>query len=100
VSGSTAEDRRLCPTRASGAQPLIVHSISIDTCCDRQRRTYHKCFTCAWRGLAAGASLPPEVAAAVQRTTPVVDPAAAAKKPKPDKRGPAPVARPKVSKAV
>jgi hypothetical protein len=78
---------------------LIVHSISVDTCCDRQRRTYHKCFTCAWRGLAVGASLPPEVAAGLQRTATVVDPAGA-KKPKPDKRGSAPVARPKASKTV
>lgn len=54
----TADDRRLCPTRAGGAHSLIAHWITPATCLERQRRNYHKCFTCQYRGLAASAILP------------------------------------------
>jgi hypothetical protein len=38
-----------CPTRQDGADPLIAHGISQGTCMERQRRHYHKCYTCALR---------------------------------------------------
>ena len=50
--------RRLCPTRTNGANSLIAHWITPDVCLTRQRTGYHKCFACAYRGLAAGAVLP------------------------------------------
>lgn len=53
-----ASQRRLCPNRSSGAHSLIAHWITPDTCLTRQRQGYHKCFTCAYRGLPAGAVLP------------------------------------------
>lgn len=97
MTGSTGGERRACPTRTSGPQPLIVHSIGCDTCSERQRRGYHKCPTCAWRGLPAGATLPPEFATFVPRPAPLESPPA--KKPAKEK-APSPVARPKISKAV
>jgi hypothetical protein len=51
-------DRRLCPTRANGAHSLIAHWITPATCLERQRRSYHKCFTCQYQGLSASAVLP------------------------------------------
>ena len=53
-----ADDRRLCPTRTSGAYSLIAHWITPATCFERQRRSYHKCFTCSYRGLGASTLLP------------------------------------------
>lgn len=44
-----ADPHRQCPTRADGADPLIEHEIPQGMCMDRQRRHYHKCFTCAHR---------------------------------------------------
>jgi len=55
LADTPADDRRQCPTRASGAQPLIAHHITFATCLERQRRNYHKCFTCSYRGLGANA---------------------------------------------
>jgi len=52
VAQEQAEFRQ-CPTRASGAAPLIAHWIAPGSCLERQRRNYHKCFTCAFRGLSA-----------------------------------------------
>lgn len=54
----TLERRRLCPTRCGGAHSLIAHLITPATCLERQRSSYHKCFTCEYRGLAADALLP------------------------------------------
>lgn len=66
----TADVRRLCPTRASGAHSLIAHWIAPSTCLARQRANYHKCPTCQYRGLGAEARLsqpvkppPPELPA-------------------------------------
>lgn len=53
-------DRRQCPTRPSGPIPLIAHWITLGTCAERQRRLYHKCFTCAYRG--KGANETPRIA--------------------------------------
>ena len=64
-----ASQRRLCPTRSNGAHTLIAHWITPDTCLARQRQGYHKCFACAYRGLAAGAVLP-----AARATTPEDEP--------------------------
>lgn len=52
-----AENRRLCPTRTTGAHPLIAHWITPDVCLALQRKGFHKCFTCAYRGLSAAAVL-------------------------------------------
>jgi hypothetical protein len=57
VPEPAVENRRLCPTRTSGANTLIAHWITSDVCLALQRRGYHKCFACAYRGLAAGAVL-------------------------------------------
>jgi hypothetical protein len=54
-----ADDRRLCPTRSNGAHSLIAHWITPATCLERQRRNYHKCFSCEYRGLSAQAVLTP-----------------------------------------
>ena len=53
-------DRRQCPTRPSGPVPLIAHWITFGTCTERQRRLYHKCYTCSYRGKSANE--PPVVA--------------------------------------
>lgn len=55
----SADDRRLCPTRTSGAHSLIAHWITPATCLERQRRGYHKCFSCSYLGLSVDATLPP-----------------------------------------
>lgn len=57
VPEPTVENRRLCPTRTNGAHPLIAHWITPDVCLGLQRKGFHKCFTCAYRGLAASAVL-------------------------------------------
>lgn len=67
----TVENRRQCPTRPDGAHSLIAHWITPAVCLDRQRHNYHKCFTCQYRGLAAGAVLP-----AASRIEPASTPAA------------------------
>jgi len=46
------ESIRKCPTRADGADPLIAHGIPSATCQERQRKHYHKCYTCAHRSAA------------------------------------------------
>lgn len=51
--------KRLCPTRTSGAISLIAQWITPTTCLERQRRNYHKCFTCQYQGLSAEAILTP-----------------------------------------
>lgn len=58
-----SEDRRLCPTRTGGADPLIAHLITLATCQERQRGQYHKCFTCSFRNAVANpAPRPPKIA--------------------------------------
>ena len=53
------DEYRPCPTRTSGPPPLIVQLITPATCLERQRRQYHKCFTCAYRGVGAAQVKPP-----------------------------------------
>lgn len=38
---------RACPTRIDGAIPLIQGRVTPSQCQAKQRRMYHKCFTCA-----------------------------------------------------
>ena len=71
MAESTA-DRRQCPTRSNGAAPLIAHWITPPTCLERQRRNYHKCFTCLYRGLGANQVLPVLPALPVPRIAPAV----------------------------
>jgi hypothetical protein len=68
------EDRRLCPTRSSGAHSLIAHWITPGTCLERQRRNYHKSFSCSYRGLGAEAVLPPPAPPPPPASMPVVVP--------------------------
>ncbi len=49
---------RACPTRSDGVAPLIVHWITPPICLERQRRNYHKCPLCQYRGLGAKDKLP------------------------------------------
>ena len=51
-------DHRQCPTRADGVVPLIAHWIQPATCLERQRKNYHKCFLCLYRGKGADLRLP------------------------------------------
>jgi hypothetical protein len=37
-----------CPTRTDGAAVLFAHKVTQAQCQDRQRGSYHKCFTCAF----------------------------------------------------
>lgn len=56
---------RQCPTRPDGGEVLIEHRISGSTCQARQRKTYHKCFSCVHQSgaLVQGtAALPPREA--------------------------------------
>ncbi len=46
------EPTRQCPTRTDGADSLIAHEIAPGTCQERQRKHYHKCYTCAHRNAA------------------------------------------------
>lgn len=43
---------RQCPTRPAGAEVLIEHRIHSVTCQERQRKLYHKCFSCVHRNAA------------------------------------------------
>ena len=73
---NASESLRSCPTRADGAEVLIAHSISGEICHERQRRLYHKCFTCAHLGQAASAgasALPPRSPLHRGATPPVAD---------------------------
>lgn len=41
-------ESRSCPTRVDGAATLFAHRLSTAQCKARQRKLYHKCFTCAF----------------------------------------------------
>lgn len=78
------ERRRLCPTRSGGGHSLIAHLITPAACLERQRSNYHKCFACAYRGLAADAVLQePSRVEAPEPAAPAATPAAPARKKKP-----------------
>jgi hypothetical protein len=83
----TVENRRQCPTRVQGAHSLIAHWITPAVCLDRQRRNYHKCFSCEYRGMAAEASLPPALRGTPPRSAPVAVPVRKAKSKKATKAG-------------
>lgn len=38
---------RACPTRIDGVTPLFQHKVTVPQCQSKQRKLYHKCFTCA-----------------------------------------------------
>lgn len=40
-------DTRACPTRMDGGTPLFQHQVTVPQCMSKQRKLYHKCFTCA-----------------------------------------------------
>ena len=44
---------RQCPTRPDGAEVLIEHRINGGTCQSRQRKHFHKCYSCVHRNSAA-----------------------------------------------
>lgn len=46
---SMSEQSRSCPTRADGTEVLIAHRITEQTCQERQRGMYHKCYSCVFR---------------------------------------------------
>jgi hypothetical protein len=50
-----------CPTRRDGAEPLIEQVVTIGMCQGRQRRSYHKCWTCVRRNGAAKAEPAPSL---------------------------------------
>ena len=60
-----SDQSRNCPPRADGAEVLIAHTISLQTCQDRQRGMYHKCYSCSFNNTASpqgkpqGAGQPP-----------------------------------------
>jgi hypothetical protein len=48
MSDATTPDLQMCPTRIDGAPVLFAHKVTQGQCQDRQRGSYHKCFTCAF----------------------------------------------------
>lgn len=38
---------RICPTRTDGSDSLFAHRVTLPKCQERQRKSFHKCFTCA-----------------------------------------------------
>lgn len=49
MSPTNELEKRQCPTRTDGGDPLICHLIDPATCQRRQREHYHKCPTCAYQ---------------------------------------------------
>ncbi len=39
---------RVCPTRIDASLVLFSHKVASSRCQERQRKGYHKCFTCAY----------------------------------------------------
>ena len=39
---------QVCPTRIDVSPALFAHKVDRSRCQERQRKHYHKCFTCAW----------------------------------------------------
>jgi len=48
MSDATTTGLQMCPTRVDGAPVLFAHKVTQGQCQDRQRGSYHKCFTCAF----------------------------------------------------
>lgn len=45
---SPTQHLRTCPTRIDGTPMLFAHKVDTQKCQERQRKGYHKCFTCAF----------------------------------------------------
>ena len=45
---SPSQNLRTCPTRIDGTPMLFAHKVDTPKCQERQRKGYHKCFTCAY----------------------------------------------------
>ncbi len=41
------DSSRICPTRTDGRASLFAHKVGLPQCQERQRKSFHKCFTCA-----------------------------------------------------
>lgn len=48
MTDATNTALQMCPTRIDGAPVLFAHKVTQAQCQDRQRGSYHKCFTCAF----------------------------------------------------
>jgi len=46
MSDATTSNLQMCPTRVDGSPVLFAHKVTQGQCQDRQRGSYHKCFTC------------------------------------------------------
>jgi len=44
----TNTNLQMCPSRIDAAPVLFAHKVTQGQCQDRQRGSYHKCFTCAF----------------------------------------------------
>ncbi|MFT5290312.1 MAG: hypothetical protein ACI8QS_001052 [Planctomycetota bacterium] len=67
---------RQCPTRPEGAEVLIAHRINEATCQGRQRKQFHKCYTCVHRNAshAVGTvTLPPVREQMYEKAAPVAN---------------------------
>ncbi|MDP6538017.1 MAG: hypothetical protein QF903_03680 [Planctomycetota bacterium] len=60
-------ESRSCPTRLDGAATLFAHRLSPAQCQQRQRKLYHKCFTCALNNAQVAAHGLPEDGASAER---------------------------------
>ena len=72
---SSTPARRRCPTRPDGGEVLIAHTIDRETCQERQRGHYHKCFTCVHQNGAEPAPAPVAEVPAVSVGRPADEPA-------------------------
>ncbi len=48
MTDETTSSLQMCPSRIDGAPVLFAHKVTQGQCQDRQRGSYHKCFTCAF----------------------------------------------------
>jgi len=60
---------QLCPTRIDGVQALLAHKVTHAQCQERQRGSYHKCFTCTFNNAYATQRARPAALAAEAVTT-------------------------------
>jgi hypothetical protein len=54
---------QVCPTRIDATTVLFAHKVDRTRCQERQRKRYHKCFTCAWNNNYVAIHGKPEVVA-------------------------------------
>lgn len=70
MTDATTTGLQMCPTRVDGAPVLFAHKVTQGQCQDRQRGSYHKCFTCAFNNAYVaknGKPAPVAAAATVER---------------------------------